>query len=154
MRVDSVSVVTVVFLDLLTLMVTDNTDSTNDGAVLLRIKRKGGSGGSSYSGGGTLGTKVTISTGSSTTMSPLTMLLGAKALILKGILIKNLIDQKTSTQPPILTNVNDTAAGAVIASNPTGGRTRLPLPNKVRQQRIRQQSRQTRPGMRQPMRQH
>ena len=88
---------------------------------MTRVKRMGGNHGSS--GGGSLGTKVTISTGSSTTMSPLTILLGAKALVLKGILIKNLINQQNQP-PPVMTSVNSTSSAATSAAAAGGRRLR------------------------------
>ena len=100
-----------------------------------RVKRMGGNHGSSGGGGGgSLGTKVTISTGSSTTMNPLTILLGAKALILKGILIKNLINQQNQP-PPVMTSVNSTttatdapaAGGRRLRSEPISTSEKEPL---------------------------
>lgn len=64
----------------------------------------------------TYGTKVTMMTGSSSggggKDQTLKILLGVKAIVLKGILLKQLLNQKTSTSPPIITMVNMTTTVA------------------------------------------
>lgn len=85
-------------------------DSLHPQIKLIRVKRRGGGGGG-CSGGG-YGTRVSMpsssSSGGGKQMDPLQLALGAKALVLKALLIKQLMES-SSTQPPVVTNVNNTS---------------------------------------------
>lgn len=97
---------------------------TTELASLNRVKRfgnKGGGGGGGGcncgGGGGGFGTKVTMtrasgSGGGGGKDQTLKILLGVKAIVLKGILLKSILQQKNSSSPPIITSVNATATTA------------------------------------------
>lgn len=85
----------------------------------------GGGAGCNACGGDSLpvGTKVTlrrVSDGAGNQDQALKILLGVKSIVLKGILLKQLLDQKTSTTPIMImmTNATTNAALAVTTDEP------------------------------------
>lgn len=91
--------------------------SREQSTVLTRVKRRGSSGGHSY------GTRVSMpvpSSGGGKQIDPLQLALGAKALVLKVLIIKQLMS--TTTQMPVITNVNTTGiAGTGTAAGGAAG---------------------------------
>ena len=82
--------------------------------ILNRVKRRGGHG--SY------GTRVSMpvpSSGGGKQIDPIQLALGAKALVLKALIIKQLLS--TTTQMPVITNVNMTGTGAAAGGAGGGG---------------------------------
>ena len=99
--------ISVLFAALIVLLIC-NALEENVQIKLIRVKRRGGG----CSGGG-YGTRVTMaSNNDGKQMDPMQLALGAKALVLKVLLIKQLMS--TTTQPPVITNVTP-ATGSTAA---------------------------------------
>lgn len=101
--------------------------------ILNRVKRRGGHG--SY------GTRVSMPVPSSggKQIDPIQLALGAKVLVLKALIIKQLLS--TTTQMPVITNVNSTVtAAAAGGGGGANGRLRTAPGSGIRRDKSRKMS--------------
>ena len=113
------------FVNILVIVIltTKSCNADMEADVLSRVKRfgGGGGGGGSCCGGGGYGTRGTRSRVGGGGDQTLKILLGAKTIILKGILLKNIFDRKNNNnQNPNITSVSGTTSTTTTAAPAAG----------------------------------